>query len=119
MAAANVGGNGDNVQEQDGLPPVKCLSIKSKGLISNVLQNRQIRRLGIELGLHDIEVDYYMQCQNPVFHEMLDRVGDRESVQDLIYILREMGVPGDNRAYRSIGKTNRLCAHAIQKQNIC
>ena len=84
--------------------PVKCLTIKSKGLLCSVLtQYVQKIRFGNKLGLSDTEVDYFMQCQNPL-HEMLDRVRNRLSVQDLIYILKELGIPEAHIVFRSIGK---------------
>ena len=86
-------------EQREGLP-IKCLSVKSKGLISNVLPN--IRQFGVELKLNETELDYYMKCQNPV-HQMLDRVRDKEYVPDLIYILQGFGIPGENKVYRSIG----------------
>ena len=99
MATASDGGRNVN----QGIP-IKCLKVKSKGLISSVLtQPVQKIRFGNKLGLSDTEVDYFMQCQNPV-HEMLDRVRNRRTVQDLIYILKELGVPETHIVFRSIGK---------------
>ena len=99
MATAN---NGESNVNQ-GIP-IKCLKIRSKGLINSVLaQPGQKIRFGSKLGLGDTEVDYFMQCQNPI-HEMLDRVRNRRTVQDLIYILKELGVPETHRVFRSIGK---------------